>query len=446
MNDNKIRKKIKELSKLYMDISIHQIIALYEEEINCNEEVYENEDEKIEKIYKCINKIRDEQINENKTIDLIVQYLNYEEPDDAYFYEDTLSTLSCELEAIFENVGIDIATETREIRDGWKREIFKEKIEIIEKLQSSFDSVFQEKSEIEENLKKHQKALLKITDENKRNEDKILELENTLNNLKKNEIVMNEKLAKSLAEIESLNSVIEVENEKKRKLLEKINNQQNETTNNKEIEHLRKGIDLLQSKLKEKLNEYEDVQQENNQLHLEVRKLKEERINTSEIDKLKQEKNSLEITKDRLEKQVKDLKEENNKKNAMYRNEVDRLNKIIEEMKIKERKASLPKIDIEEAKEQIYNIYIEIKDCFKKIISDRNMPKTIDGKNISMMMNKITTAILTVGKQDSIEELSQELDCAIKELLFLDKMLKGNGNIADFMPNINRLKELSERI
>ena len=68
MNDNKIRKKIKELSKLYMDISIHQIIALYEEEINCNEEVYENEDEKIEKIYKCINKIRDEQINENKTI------------------------------------------------------------------------------------------------------------------------------------------------------------------------------------------------------------------------------------------------------------------------------------------------------------------------------------------------------------------------------------------
>ena len=93
MNDNKIRKKIKELSKLYMDISIHQIIALYEEEINCNEEVYENEDEKIEKIYKCINKIRDEQINENKTIDLIVQYLNYEEPDDAYFYEDTLSTL-----------------------------------------------------------------------------------------------------------------------------------------------------------------------------------------------------------------------------------------------------------------------------------------------------------------------------------------------------------------
>ena len=446
MNDNKIRKKIKELSKLYMDISIHQIIALYEEEINCNEEVYENEDEKIEKIYKCINKIRDEQINENKTIDLIVQYLNYEEPDDAYFYEDTLSTLSCELEAIFENVGIDIATETREIRDGWKREIFKEKIEIIEKLQSSFDSVFQEKSEIEENLKKHQKALLKITDENKINEDKILELENTLNNLKKNEIVMNEKLAKSLAEIESLNSVIEVENEKKRKLLEKINNQQNETTNNKEIEHLRKGIDLLQSKLKEKLNEYEDVQQENNQLHLEVRKLKEERINTSEIDKLKQEKNSLEITKDRLEKQVKDLKEENNKKNAMYRNEVDRLNKIIEEMKIKERKASLPKIDIEEAKEQIYNIYIEIKDCFKKIISDRNMPKTIDGKNISMMMNKITTAILTVGKQESIEELSQELDYAIKELLFLDKTLKGNGNIVDFMPKINRLKELSERI
>ena len=442
MNDNKIRKKIKELSKLYMDISIHQIIALYEEEINCNEEVYENEDEKIEKIYKCINKIRDEQINENKTIDLIVQYLNYEEPDDAYFYEDTLSTLSCELEAIFENVGIDIATETREIRDGWKREIFKEKIEIIEKLQSSFDSVFQEKSEIEESLKKHQKALLKITDENKRNEDKVLELENTLNDLKKNEIVMNEKLVKSLAEIESLNRVIEVENEKKRKLLEKINNQQNETTNNKEIEHLKKGIDLLKIKLKE----YEGVQQEKEQLHLEVRKLKEERINTSEIDKLKQEKNSLEITKDRLEKQVKDLKEENNKKNAIYRNEVDRLNKIIEEMKIKERKASLPKIDIEEAKEQIYNIYIEIKDCFKKIISDRNMPKTIDGKNISMMMNKITTGILTVGKQDSIEGLSQELDCAIKELLFLDKMLKGNGNIADFMPNINRLKELSERI
>lgn len=426
MNDNKIRKKIKELSKLYMDISIHQIIALYEEEINCNEEVYENEDEKIEKIYKCINKIRDEQINENKTIDLIMQYLNYEEPDDAYFYEDTLSTLLCELEAIFENVGIDIATETREIRDDWKRETFKEKIERIEKLQISFDSVFQEKSEIEENLKKHQKALLKITDENKRNEDKILELENTLNDLKKNEIVMNEKLAKSLAEIESLNSVIEVENEKKRKLLEKINNQQNETTNNKEIEHLKKGIDLLKIKLKE----YEGVQQEKEQLHLEVRKLKEE-------------KNDLEITKDRLEKQVKDLKEENNKKNAIYRNEVDRLNKIIEEMKIK---ASLPKIDIEEAKEQIYNIYIEIKDCFKKIISDRNMPKTIDGKNISMMMNKITTAILTVGKQDSIEELSQELDYAIKELLFLDKMLKGNGNIADFMPNINRLKELSERI
>ena len=74
------------------------------------------------------------------------------------------------------------------------------------------------------------------------------------------------------------------------------------------------------------------------------------------------------------------------------------------------------------------------------------MPKTIDGKNISMMMNKITTAILTVGKQDSIEELSQELDYAIKELLFLDKTLKGNGNIVDFMPNINRLKELSERI
>ena len=442
MNDNKIRKKIKEISKLYMDISIHQIIALYEEEINCNEEVYENEDEKIEKIYKCINKIRDEQINENKTIDLIVQYLNYEEPDDAYFYEDTLSTLLCELEAIFENVGIDIATETREIRDDWKREIFKEKIEKIEELQSSFDSVFQEKSEIEENLKKHQKALLKITDENKRNEDKVLELENTLNDLKKNEIVMNEKLVKSLAEIESLNRVIEVENEKKRKLLEKINNQQNETTNNKEIEHLKKGIDLLKIKLKE----YEGVQQEKEQLHLEVRKLKEERINTSEIDKLKQEKNDLEITKDRLEKQVKDLKEENNKKNAMYRNEVDRLNKIIEEMKIKERKASLPKIDIEEAEEQIYNIYIEIKDCFKKIISDRNMPKTIDGKNISMMMNKITTAILTVGKQDSIEELSQELDYAIKELLFLDKMLKGNGNIADFMPNINRLKELSERI
>ena len=433
MNDNKIRKKIKEISKLYMDISIHQIIALYEDELNCNEEVYKNEDEKIEKIYKCINKIRDEQINENKTIDLIMQYLNYEEPDDAYFYEDTLSTLLCELEAIFENVGIDIATETREIRDDWKREIFKEKIERIEKLQSSFDSVFQEKSEIEENLKKHQKALLKITDENKRNEDKVLELENTLNDLKKNEIVMNEKLVKSLAEIESLNRVIEVENEKKRKLLEKINNQQNETTNNKEIEHLRKGIDLLQSKLKEKLNEYEDVQQEKEQLHLEVRKLK-------------QEKNDLEITKDRLEKQVKDLKEENNKKNAIYRNEVDRLNKIIEEMKIKERKASLPKIDIEEAKEQIYNIYIEIKDCFKKIISDRNMPKTIDGKNISMMMNKITTGILTVGKQDSIEGLSQELDCAIKELLFLDKMLKGNGNIADFMPNINRLKELSERI
>lgn len=434
MNDNKIRKKIKEISKLYMDISIHQIIALYEDELNCNEEVYKNdekdkEDEKIEKIYKCINKIRDEQINENKTIDLIMQYLNYEEPDDAYFYEDTLSTLLCELEAIFENVGIDIATETREIRDDWKRETFKEKIERIEKLQSSFDSVFQEKSEIEENLKKHQKALLKITDENKRNEDKILELENTLNDLKKNEIVMNEKLAKSLAEIESLNSVIEVENEKKRKLLEKINNQQNETTNNKEIEHLRKGIDLLKIKLKE----YEGVQQEKEQLHLEVRKLKEE-------------KNSLEITKDRLEKQVKDLKEENNKKNAMYRNEVDRLNKIIEEMKIKERKASLPKIDIEEAKEQIYNIYIEIKDCFKKIISDRNMPKTIDGKNISMMMNKITTAILTVGKQDSIEELSQELDYAIKELLFLDKTLKGNGNIVDFMPNINRLKELSERI
>ena len=442
MNDNKIRKKIKEISKLYMDISIHQIIALYEDELNCNEEVYKNEDEKIEKIYKCINKIRDEQINENKTIDLIMQYLNYEEPDDAYFYEDTLSTLLCELEAIFENVGIDIATETREIRDDWKREIFKEKIEKIEELQSSFDSVFQEKSEIEENLKKHQKALLKITDENKRNEDKVLELENTLNDLKKNEIVMNEKLVKSLAEIESLNRVIEVENEKKRKLLEKINNQQNETTNNKEIEHLKKGIDLLKIKLKE----YEGVQQEKEQLHLEVRKLKEERINTSEIDKLKQEKNDLEITKDRLEKQVKDLKEENNKKNAMYRNEVDRLNKIIEEMKIKERKASLPKIDIEEAKEQIYNIYIEIKDCFKKIISDRNMPKTIDGKNISMMMNKITTGILTVGKQDSIEGLSQELDCAIKELLFLDKMLKGNGNIADFMPNINRLKELSERI
>lgn len=442
MNDNKIRKKIKEISKLYMDISIHQIIALYEDELNCNEEVYKNEDEKIEKIYKCINKIRDEQINENKTIDLIMQYLNYEEPDDAYFYEDTLSTLSCELEAIFENVGIDIATETREIRDDWKREIFKEKIEKIEELQSSFDSVFQEKSEIEESLKKHQKALLKITDENKRNEDKVLELENTLNDLKKNEIVMNEKLVKSLAEIESLNRVIEVENEKKRKLLEKINNQQNETTNNKEIEHLKKGIDLLKIKLKE----YEGVQQEKEQLHLEVRKLKEERINTSEIDKLKQEKNDLEITKDRLEKQVKDLKEENNKKNAIYRNEVDRLNKIIEEMKIKERKASLPKIDIEEAKEQIYNIYIEIKDCFKKIISDRNMPKTIDGKNISMMMNKITTGILTVGKQDSIEGLSQELDCAIKELLFLDKMLKGNGNIADFMPNINRLKELSERI
>lgn len=429
MNDNKIRKKIKEISKLYMDISIHQIIALYEDELNCNEEVYKNEDEKIEKIYKCINKIRDEQINENKTIDLIMQYLNYEEPDDAYFYEDTLSTLLCELEAIFENVGIDIATETREIRDDWKREIFKEKIEKIEELQSSFDSVFQEKSEIEENLKKHQKALLKITDENKRNEDKVLELENTLNDLKKNEIVMNEKLVKSLAEIESLNRVIEVENEKKRKLLEKINNQQNETTNNKEIEHLKKGIDLLKIKLKE----YEGVQQEKEQLHLEVRKLKEE-------------KNDLEITKDRLEKQVKDLKEENNKKNAIYRNEVDRLNKIIEEMKIKERKASLPKIDIEEAKEQIYNIYIEIKDCFKKIISDRNMPKTIDGKNISMMMNKITTGILTVGKQDSIEGLSQELDCAIKELLFLDKMLKGNGNIADFMPNINRLKELSERI
>lgn len=442
MNDNKIRKKIKEISKLYMDISIHQIIALYEDELNCNEEVYKNEDEKIEKIYKCINKIRDEQINKNKTIDLIMQYLNYEEPDDAYFYEDTLSTLLCELEAIFENVGIDIATETREIRDDWKREIFKEKIEKIEELQSSFDSVFQEKSEIEENLKKHQKALLKITDENKRNEDKVLELENTLNDLKKNEIVMNEKLVKSLAEIESLNRVIEVENEKKRKLLEKINNQQNETTNNKEIEHLKKGIDLLKIKLKE----YEGVQQEKEQLHLEVRKLKEERINTSEIDKLKQEKNDLEITKDRLEKQVKDLKEENNKKNAIYRNEVDRLNKIIEEMKIKERKASLPKIDIEEAKEQIYNIYIEIKDCFKKIISDRNMPKTIDGKNISMMMNKITTGILTVGKQDSIEGLSQELDCAIKELLFLDKMLKGNGNIADFMPNINRLKELSERI
>lgn len=442
MNDNKIRKKIKEISKLYMDISIHQIIALYEDELNCNEEVYKNEDEKIEKIYKCINKIRDEQINKNKTIDLIMQYLNYEEPDDAYFYEDTLSTLLCELEAIFENVGIDIATETREIRDDWKRETFKEKIERIEKLQSSFDSVFQEKSEIEESLKKHQKALLKITDENKRNEDKVLELENTLNDLKKNEIVMNEKLVKSLAEIESLNRVIEVENEKKRKLLEKINNQQNETTNNKEIEHLKKGIDLLKIKLKE----YEGVQQEKEQLHLEVRKLKEERINTSEIDKLKQEKNDLEITKDRLEKQVKDLKEENNKKNAIYRNEVDRLNKIIEEMKIKERKASLPKIDIEEAKEQIYNIYIEIKDCFKKIISDRNMPKTIDGKNISMMMNKITTAILTVGKQDSIEGLSQELDCAIKELLFLDKMLKGNGNIADFMPNINRLKELSERI
>ena len=442
MNDNKVRKKIKELSKLYMDISIHQIIALYEEEINCNEEVYENEDEKIEKIYKCINKIRDEQINKNKTIDLIMQYLNYEEPDDAYFYEDTLSTLLCELEAIFENVGIDIATETREIRDDWKRETFKEKIERIEKLQSSFDSVFQEKSEIEESLKKHQKALLKITDENKRNEDKVLELENTLNDLKKNEIVMNEKLVKSLAEIESLNRVIEVENEKKRKLLEKINNQQNETTNNKEIEHLKKGIDLLKIKLKE----YEGVQQEKEQLHLEVRKLKEERINTSEIDKLKQEKNDLEITKDRLEKQVKDLKEENNKKNAIYRNEVDRLNKIIEEMKIKERKASLPKIDIEEAKEQIYNIYIEIKDCFKKIISDRNMPKTIDGKNISMMMNKITTAILTVGKQESIEELSQELDYAIKELLFLDKTLKGNGNIVDFMPKINRLKELSERI
>ena len=442
MNDNKIRKKIKEISKLYMDISIHQIIALYEDELNCNEEVYKNEDEKIEKIYKCINKIRDEQINKNKTIDLIMQYLNYEEPDDAYFYEDTLSTLLCELEAIFENVGIDIATETREIRDDWKRETFKEKIERIEKLQSSFDSVFQEKSEIEESLKKHQKALLKITDENKRNEDKVLELENTLNDLKKNEIVMNEKLVKSLAEIESLNRVIEVENEKKRKLLEKINNQQNETTNNKEIEHLKKGIDLLKIKLKE----YEGVQQEKEQLHLEVRKLKEERINTSEIDKLKQEKNDLEITKDRLEKQVKDLKEENNKKNAIYRNEVDRLNKILEEMKIKERKASLPKIDIEEAKEQIYNIYIEIKDCFKKIISDRNMPKTIDGKNISMMMNKITTAILTVGKQDSIEGLSQELDCAIKELLFLDKMLKGNGNIADFMPNINRLKELSERI
>lgn len=432
---NRKNEKEKNVLDMLLNILIHQITALYED-------LDENKLELFEKNSRCkIRKIQKDKIVDKDGTNLIKNYINYEINEYGYGYDEKESNLRWSLEEMFYDFGSDIAVEARMLRDEWKKQKFDNFKTNINNLNIELDNIKKEKD--------------KLTDKFDAEVEKCNKLSLNIEGLNKNLLESNGQVNFLNNKVESLNKELTNEiNKKKTALNEKLYLEENilklneklsmntEKANSKEVEHLKKGIEILRAELNsvyEERNKQEEVNRNVKFKELETRL--DERKKAEEVTN--QLTNKINHIEKMLEKEKKNNYELENKVKTLEDNLL-RKNNIIDDIKVKNDKLRNQKIkkSIDEAKKEYSKISKLINNNIGEIILNN---KTLNGINISQYatqnFSKVRQAIIS---SQNIEELSKYLLKIIKNLVELQKILIENSidvNLNELIDMVSKLEE-----
>lgn len=347
MEDKIINNRITEIFNLFSQLIVMQIQALYDEYEDM--ELCEIEEEYKHKYKNLIDR-------SIKNIDIYCKIKEFIFSEVDYYGLDTRENdIKSDIENFFYDFSKNLSVESMIMRDKWKRKQVGELQESVSFLNDTIKKLREKQQILEQDF------------ESVKMKSKVLSQE--LDRTKEKEIEKTEETKKLKAE----------------------------------LEHLRKGINLLQSQIKEKeilkekiLNdknklsdEYNKVLNKNNEMKKEIEKLKIEKVNLS-----------------------------------------NNINKT--------------KLSIKEAKTQfndIYNksVFVELK----RIVSDTNI---VQGKNTRDLVSAINKNASSFRSLDALDDINKLLSDLIIKLNNLHNLLENNSQESKLDQYIEELKKLKEKI
>lgn len=185
---------------------------------------------------------------------------------------------------------------------------------------------------------------------------------------------------------------------------------------NSEIEHLKRGINLLKSQNKEKDNSMRHILNEKDKLSNEYRNV----INKN--NEIKKEYDELKLKLHSKDKEIDKLKKQ-----------------IIVSSKV----VNKPKMSAEEAKQKFSKMYREIFEKLKKIAFTT---KVIQGQNIRELANEINKMAGRFGNSHSSDEVKQLLSEFILKLCNLHRLLENNSKESGLDEYIDLLRKLEAKL
>lgn len=438
MKKERVVENINNLSDMFLKLLLHQITAIYEDyDFVDSDEFYQNSKEAFKEV-----------INNNiEAIDLnsmIFQLFSKEKSHYGFGYDNSYSELKWKLEELFIDIGRDIAVESRLIRDNWLQQqlfIYKDNINNLTK---EVTNLQKEKAVLEEDLDKANKEKLKFIEKSK-----TLELDN---NRLDNEIITKDK------KIVSLQNALEIESNKLKEQLRMISTLENRivqldneikfkksSVDPKEVEHYKKGIEILRKENKQLKNSINDLKNEtekqrenydaltrrNNELLSTNDEIKQETIRLNkEVEALKKENSKLISENHDMSKKISNFKKDKSK----LEKEITSKNNELERF---------TKLDMSQIKERHSKIHNEIIKSFRPLIIET---KSLEGVNIKETASKILKMFSSIKTIDDRAEIKEQLLKVIEELIKINKLFIRNNLDSGLKTLIEDFKNLDEQI
>ncbi|MFW2491551.1 hypothetical protein ACN077_23775 [Clostridium chromiireducens] len=428
--------KEKNILDMLLNVLIHQITALYED---MDEKQLDTFEENLRSRFRRIEK---DKIENNDGSNLISNYINYEVSEYGYGYDDKQGELRYSLEELFYEFGSDIAVETRILRDEWKKLEFEDFNARIDNLKVELDRIQKEKDNLNDKFNKEAEKCTQlnfnIESLNKDLLEKIGQVEflnNKINSLEE----------ELLSEIDEKKDLLNTKSQLEEKI-SKLNEEaciNTEKTNSKEIEHLKKGVEILREKLSN-LSAERDEQEEIN------KKLEQKNIELE--SKLNENKKADEVSNQLTDKikNIESILEREKESNIQLKNKINELedklqqkNNTIDEFKFQNDKLKNQKNkkNIDEVKRVYSNITKIFNSNMTKVLLKN---KVLSGINMWQYVTQINKFKKLIEDSQNNEEISKHLIDVIKMMVNLEKILTENSiniNLNELIGMISKLEE-----
>lgn len=459
MNDKVINSRISHIFNLFSQVIVMQIQSLYEE--------YEDIDiDEIEKNYKLNYKnLLDKSSRELDISSIMREFILIEE--DTYGLDTKEHDIKNNIENIFHDFSRSLSVESMMLRDKWKKEqvgeleenisYLNDAVKKLSKIKNTLEDELENEKNKSDDLKNELNQFIKLNSDlikkSKLSEEKLQNIRQKLENQdKKNEVLsrqnrdlkievqdlkyqnnnlvldkqrlkqeklnLDEKVKEfqhNISELKNKIKLIEMQTSKEGKEISKTNNDEMKRLK-QEYEHLKKGLYLLQSQVKDREKTIDDILGEKNKIYKNYETI------LNENREIKKVSNQLKDTLKVKDKTIKELEKQ---------------------IKTVNTRRNIPKVNISNIHYEFNNIYNQVFERLKKIAM---LTKNVEGKSIMMIASKIHKIATNIKSCEDINEIEEILNIFILELSNLNKLLEKNNKESGLIQYIDILVKLKNKI